>query len=103
MCMPMGGGQQQIAAPNQPAMNPLQVAQDRIDRSDYHLAGAKGEEALNSARTFMAGRDADAARLSEANKGSKASTGGNWFGKSGKVFQADYSGYNGLTVPEYNT
>jgi hypothetical protein len=94
----MGGGGQTITPANQPAMNPLQVAQDRIARSDYHLAGSAGDTALSNAQAFMATRDAEAAAKTAANRGSKASTGGNWFGKGGTTFKADYSG-SGLTLP----
>lgn len=115
MCMPMGGGGGPVVSTPQAAMNPLQMIQDRIGRSDYHLAGAAGDDATAKATAFMAGRDADAARLTEAHRGEKAKWGPNWaknpqslFGKSGTRYEADYNGFgateNGLSIPkEYKT
>ena len=53
MCFPMGGGVGgQAAAPAAPTtMNPLQIVQDKIARSDYTVAGEKGEAALAEARS----------------------------------------------------
>lgn len=93
MCMGGGGGQALPSSAVPAPMNPLQIVQDRVNRSDYHYAGAKGTAALAEAGAFVASRDAAAALASQ--NGKKASTGGAW---KGTTIAPDYSN-SGLQIP----